>query len=292
MTVEDKKSTNSLFRDVVRKMLKNKIAVISFVVIILYFIIAALAKLGIVATSFDSVYNDLAYEAPSWFHWFGRDLFGRDVLARAIHGSYTALSIGFIAASIAVPIGVTLGSLSGYFGGIVDDLIVWFYTTVDSIPYILLLIALSFVLGQGTENMYVAIGITSWVTLCRLIRGEFMKHKNREYVVAAEALGASHRRRMFVHILPNVFHIILIQYSLQFVYAIKMEVILSYLGLGVEPGTPSWGLMIDDAKQDLARGIWWGMAAATLLMFGLVLSFNLFNDALRGAIDPRLKGRT
>lgn len=292
MTVENKKSTNSLFRDVVRKMLKNKIAVISFVVISLYFVIAALAKLGIVATSFDSVYNDLAYEAPSWFHWFGRDLFGRDVFARAIHGSYTALSIGFIVASIAVPIGVTLGSLSGYFGGIVDDLIVWFYTTIDSIPYILLLIALSFVLGQGTENMYVAIGITSWVTLCRLIRGEFMKHKNREYVVAAEALGASHRRRMFVHILPNVFHIILIQYSLQFVYAIKMEVILSYLGLGVEPGTPSWGLMIDDAKQDLARGIWWSMAAATLLMFGLVLSFNLFNDALRGAIDPRLRGRT
>jgi ABC-type dipeptide/oligopeptide/nickel transport system permease subunit len=167
-----------------------------------------------------------------------------------------------------------------------------FYTTVDSIPDLLKIIALSFVLGRGLASVYISIGFTTWVNLCRLIRGEFLKHKTRDYVLAASALGAGHTRRMFVHILPNVFHIILINFSSRFILGIKTEVVLSYLGLGVEPGQPSWGVMIDDAKLELARGVWWQLAAATFAMFFLVLAFYILTDALREALDPKLRNKS
>ena len=124
--------------------------------------------------------------------------------------------------------------------------------------------------------------------ICRLIRGEFLKHKEREYVQAAKSLGASDARRIFIHILPNVSHLVIINFSFLFISAIKTEVILSYLGLGVQ-GIPSWGTMIDEAKLELARGVWWQLAAATLAMFVVVLSLNIVGDALRDALDPKLK---
>jgi peptide/nickel transport system permease protein len=188
-------------------------------------------------------------------------------------------------------IGTVLGAVAGYFGGVIDELIVWFYTTVDTIPYILLIVAFSFIAGPGLTTVCLAIGLTSWIGHCRVIRAEFMKHREREYVQGATALGASHLRRIFLHILPNTFHLVLINFSLRFVTAIKSEVIISYLGLGVKPGTPSWGMMISDAKLELSREIWWGLAAATGFMFFLVLAFTLFNDALRDALDPKLKSR-
>jgi ABC-type dipeptide/oligopeptide/nickel transport system permease subunit len=146
------------------------------------------------------------------------------------------------------------------------------------------------ILGKGLFAVYVALGATSWVTLCRLIRGEVMKHKEREYVLAAGAIGGGHFRKLFKHILPNVSHIVIINTSMQFQVAIKSEVILSYLGMGVQ-GEPSWGTMIDDAKLELARGVWWQLAGATLAMFIIVLAFNLLGDALRDSLDPKLKGK-
>jgi peptide/nickel transport system permease protein len=154
----------------------------------------------------------------------------------------------------------------------------------------MLLISITMILGKGIFAVYVALGATSWVTLCRLIRGEVMKHKNREYVQAAEAIGGGHMRKLFKHILPNVTHIVIINTSLQFQFAIKSEVLLSFLGLGVQ-GEPSWGVMIDDAKLELARGVWWQLAGATIAMFLIVLAFNLLGDALRDALDPKLKGK-
>jgi peptide/nickel transport system permease protein len=146
------------------------------------------------------------------------------------------------------------------------------------------------ILGKGAFAVYVALGATSWVTLCRLIRGEVLKHKDREYIQAASAIGGSDFRKLFFHILPNVSHIIIINTSLQFQTAIKSEVILSYLGLGVQ-GEPSWGTMIDDAKLELTRGVWWQLVAATAAMFIIVLAFNILGDALRDALDPKLKGK-
>jgi ABC-type dipeptide/oligopeptide/nickel transport system permease subunit len=246
----------SLWADAIFRIKKDKLAVTSFAIIVLYAVVALLAKLEIVAPGY-GLTSATSYAPPSAEHWFGTDIFGRDVLQRAIQGTRIAMSIGLITSFIAIPIGVFLGALGGYFGGFIDECIVWFYTTVDSIPDLLKIIALSFVMGRGIMTVYIAIGATTWVGLCRLIRAEFMKHKSRDYVSAAQALGAGHMRRMFIHILPNVFHIILINFSLRFVTAIKTEVILSYLGLGVEAGQPSWGVMIDDAKLELSRGYWW-----------------------------------
>jgi peptide/nickel transport system permease protein len=221
---------------------------------------------------------------------FGTDIFGRSVLLKVIRGTQVAMSVGVAASIIAIPIGVLLGALAGYFGGWIDDFVTWLYTTFSSVPNIMLLISITLILGKGIVAVYIALGATSWVTLCRLIRGEVMKHKEREYVQAASAIGGGHFRKLFRHILPNVSHIIIINTSAQFQIAIKSEVILSYLGLGVQ-GEPSWGTMIDDAKLELVRGVWWQLAGATFAMFFILLAFNILSDALRDALDPKLKGK-
>lgn len=282
---------NSLWWDAYRSIKKNPIAVICFFVIVAYFSVGVLCAFDLIFPSAFVPNHQDSYLAPSSLHWLGTDIFGRDVFARAVHGIKTSLIVGIAGTGLSILIGTLLGSLAGYFGGLWDDLITWFYTTVDTIPYILLVIAFSFVLGPSIQTLCLAIGLTSWVNLCRLVRAEFMKHRDREYVQGALALGASHARRIFVHIFPNVAHLILINFSLGFVGAIKAEVILSYLGLGVEAGTPSWGVMITDARLELSRGVWWGLFAGTLFMFVLVLAFNLFTDALREALDPKLKGK-
>jgi ABC-type dipeptide/oligopeptide/nickel transport system permease subunit len=132
------------------------------------------------------------------------------------------------------------------------------------------------------------LSVSAWVTVARVIRGEFIKHKSRDYVLAAESLGATNRSRIFKHILPNVSHFIIYFISIQFMSAIKSEVILSFLGLGVQ-GQPSWGVMIDDSKLELTRGVWWQLAAATFAMFFIVLAFNIVGDSLRDALDPKIK---
>lgn len=285
------KMRNSLWWDAYRRLKRNKVAMISFAVIVVYVLLALGAKLGLIFTNVSISDTAHQYGPASWEHIFGTDVLGRDILARAVHGSATALSVGLVSSGISLLIGVALGAMAGYYGGWVDGLIVWLYTTIDSIPYILLIPAITFVLGRGLINVYIALGVTSWVTLCRLIRGEFMKHKDRDYVAAAKVIGASDNRRIFRHILPNVTHLAFVQFGLGFVAAIKIEVILSYLGLGVDPSTPSWGIMLDDSKLELSRPFWGNLIAATIFMFGLILSFNLFNDALRESLDPKLKNK-
>lgn len=279
----------SLWVDAWYRLKKDKIAVVSLAVVIIYSVVALLAFAGVIASDW-AVEVGPSYGGPTWDNWLGTDIFGRSVLSKVIHGTQVAMSVGLISSLIAIPIGVGLGAVAGYFGGWVDDLVVWFYTTFSSIPYIMLLMSFSLILGKGLISIYIALGLTSWVGLCRLIRGEVMKHKDREYVQAASALGAGHFRKLFIHILPNVTHIVIIRTSLQFQIAIKSEVILSYLGLGVS-GQPSWGTMIDDAKLELARGFWWQFIGATVAMFFVVLAFNILGDALRDALDPKLKGK-
>ena len=282
--------SKSLWVDAWHRMRREKLAMLSLGVIVAYSLVAILAKLGAIATPWD-VEVAGAYAAPSFGSLktiMGSDIFGRSVFYKTIQGTRIAMSVGLVTSIITIPIGVVLGALAGYFGGVIDEIIVWFYTTISSIPSIMLLVAFTYVLGKGIFSVYIALGVTSWVTLARLVRGEFMKHKSREYVVAAEAIGAGHLIRIFRHIFPNVIHIVIINLSLQFQMAIKTEVILSYLGLGVQ-GQPSWGVMIDDAKLELARGVWWQLTAATIAMSFIVLAFNIFGDALRDAFDPKLK---
>jgi peptide/nickel transport system permease protein len=281
--------TNSLWKDAFIRLSKDKLALVSLIIVLTYFFVAILSALGFIASNWSQEVG-ASNLAPSMEHFFGTDIFGRSVLLKVIRGTQVAMSVGVAASIIAIPIGVLLGALAGYFGGWIDDFVTWLYTTFSSVPNIMLLISITLILGKGIFAVYIALGATSWVTLCRLIRGEVMKHKEREYVQAAGAIGGGHFRKLFRHILPNVSHIIIINTSMQFQIAIKSEVILSYLGLGVQ-GEPSWGTMIDDAKLELVRGVWWQLAGATVAMFFILLAFNILSDALRDALDPKLKGK-
>ncbi len=301
MTTMFHRYRNSLWFVGARQIRKNKVAVVSLFVIVVYVLVALGVQFHIIAGGYNmknTIRKELApgivrdipisYAAPSWRFLFGTDIFGRDVLQRTLYGVRTALMIGLITSLIAIPIGLIMGAIAGYFGGFVDDVVVWFYSAMASIPGLLLLLALSLIFGRGLKGVYLAIGLTSWVGLCRLVRGEVIKLKNVEYVQAARALGAGHSRIIIRHIIPNVFHLVIINFTLRFCYAIKAEVILSYLGIGVQL-QPSWGNMIQSARQELQRGVWWQFMAATVAMFFIVLAFNLFGDALRDALDPRLK---
>jgi len=281
--------SKSLWGHAFDQLVNDKWALAAFVIVVLYALMSLASVFGLIAADWAKEVGP-SYSYPSAEHWFGTDIFGRSVVAKTIKGSEVAMSVGLVTAIISASIGVTLGSISGYFGGKIDEFIVWFYTTFSSIPYIMLLVSITFILGKGLFAVYLALGLSSWVNLCRLIRGEVIRHKDREYVQAAGAIGGGDFRKLFRHILPNVMHIVIINFSLQFQIAIKSEVILSYLGLGVQ-GRPSWGTMIDDAKLELSRGVWWQLSSATIAMFVVVLSFNILGDALRDALDPKLKGK-
>jgi len=222
----------------------------------------------------------------------GGDKWGRDVLRKTIKGSETSIFVGLAAAAVAVFLGTMFGAFAGYYGRWVDDAFNWFYSVFNSIPYLLLILAVAAVLQQkGTLTIVLILGLTGWTGTFRLIRGEYLKHKGREYVQAADAIGASHARRMFVHIFPNVSHVVLVQLSILTVAFIKAEVILSFLGFGVPVDVVSWGSMLNEAQNELILGKWWQLAAAGTAMALLVTAFSLFTDALRDALDPKLKGR-
>ena len=221
---------------------------------------------------------------------FGADKWGRDVLAKVIQGSETSILVGFAAAIVATLMGTVLGALAGYYGGKTDDALNWFYSIFSSIPYILLVLAIAAVLKQkGVVTVVLILGLTGWTAIFRLVRAEYLKHKARDYVRAANAIGASNMRRMFVHIFPNISHVVLVQLSLHVVLFIKSEVILSFLGFGVPVDVVSWGSMLNESQNELILGYWWQLAAATAFMAVLVTAFSLFTDALRDALDPKLK---
>jgi ABC-type dipeptide/oligopeptide/nickel transport system permease subunit len=224
-------------------------------------------------------------------HLLGTDANGQDVLYQTLRGCRTAFIVGGLTQLIATPLALFFGMCAGYFGKRVDDAVQYVYTVLDSIPTILLLIALVLVLGRGLTNICIALGITSWVGLCRLARGETLKHRDREYVRAARALGVSNARILTRHILPNLLPLIIISVTLGISGQILGETILSYLGVGVDSGTGSWGNMIDAARQELTRDpvIWWTLGSAAVATFALVLSFNILGDALRDSVDPRLR---
>lgn len=283
------KQSKTLLQNAFAKIISEKISLFALIIVAIYFAVAILTSMGILAGEWGKEIGE-SYTAPGAQAFMGTDIFGRSVVLKTIKATETAVVIGVVVSIISILIGTTLGMLAGYFGGLVDELIVWFYTTFSSIPGVMLLVAIAFILGKGTTTIFLSLGLTSWVGLCRIVRAEVMKHKEREYVHAANAIGATHPRKMVKHILPNISHLLIINFTQTFDSAIKAEVVLSFLGLGVV-GRPSWGTMIDDSKLELARGVWWQLAAATLAMFLIVLAFNVLGDALRDALDPKLKGK-
>ena len=221
---------------------------------------------------------------------FGGDRLGRDVLAKAIKGAQVSILVGVSSAVLATIIGTLLGAVAGFFGGKAGDLLEWVYNVFTAVPPILLIFAFAAVFGRGVGSVVLILGLAGWPGIYRLMRAEFLKHAVRDYVRSAEAIGASTGSRMFRHILPNVSHVVLVQLSVYVVGFIKYEVILSYLGLGVGVDQVSWGTMLSEAQSELILGHWWQLAAATIFMALFVTAFSLMTDALRDALDQKLRG--
>lgn len=227
-----------------------------------------------------------------WFHLiFGTDRQGRSISLRAVYSTKVAIQIGAVTALLSVLFGSLLGTAAGFFGGWVDHLVTWLYTTFASIPNLVLLVLLAYMFTGGRFDgtlipVYVAFIVTFWIGPCRVIRGETIKMKHLEYVQAATAIGFSRPYIMVRHILPNAAHLMLINFSLLFIGAIKSEVILSFLGLGVKRG-PSWGIMISQSGSEVINGFFWQIGVATAFMFILVLAFNILSDALQDVFDPK-----
>jgi peptide/nickel transport system permease protein len=267
--------------------MRRRTVVACFAAVAVYALIALLGIFGLLPDYQARV--GAAYQPPagSLALILGTDVFGRSVLYKILAGTKTAMLIGLLVPAIAVPLGVALGAVAGYYGGWVDALVVWLFSVVSSLPEILIVVAISFVLGKGLLAICIAMGAVGWISLCRLVRGEFIKHRKREYVLASRLLGAGDFRVIFVHILPNVLHLAIITASLEVLGAIKSEVILTYLGVGVQDGS-SWGTMISDASGELVQGIWWPLAGVVVAMFFLIYALNVVGDALRDALDPKL----
>lgn len=305
-----------LWAEAFRRLRRNPVAVVALCVISLYGTIAFLDSIGWrqgknaeYRTVVDRLFRrpqERTYSAPlakmttgeanpqplqHGIHLLGTDAVGDDVLYKALKGCRTAVIVGGLTSLIVTPLALFFGLIAGYYGRRIDDIVQYIYTVLDSIPNILLLIALMLVLGRGLPQLCIALSVTAWVGLCRLTRGETLKHREREYVRAAKALGVSDARIMARHILPNLLPIVIINVTLGFSGRVLSEAVLSYLGIGVDPGTGSWGNMIDAARLELARDpiIWWNLTAASVFLFVLVLAFNLLGDALRDAVDPRLR---
>lgn len=294
----------------------DRVGVVALVVVCIYLFIGALETFRIPNEAggtrslldmiFAGIPEERSYSAPfanqiltdtkvppdplrSSNHLLGTDALGKDVFVQTLKACRTALIIGGFTSAIYIPLGALFGIFAGYFRRWVDDVIQYIYSTLASIPEILLLISIMFVLGPGLGSMSIALGVTGWVSLCRLIRGETMRQSERSYVAAARALGQSHWAIVTRHLLPNVMHLVLINFVLGFSGIVLSEAVLSYLGVGVPVGTASWGTMIDSGRSELSRDpmVWWNLIPASAALFGLVLSLNLVGDALRRAFDPR-----
>ncbi len=297
----------------------HRTALVALVVVALYFLCAIGVEIYDIASermNFTPVYAvenaEAVFAPPSGEHWLGTDYLGRDCFWRAIGGVATAVKVGAIAALIAAAIGVVLGTIGGYYGGRCDDFVVWLYSIFAAMPTLLFILAFALLFTRGfltpaliaplralgtalhTEPgmlaVYLAIGLTGWVTLCGVVRAETMKLRDQTYVKAARVAGVGDLAIIFRHILPNLMHLVIIYFTLRFAYAIMTEVIVSYLGLGVQRA-PSWGVMIADGQERLWRGVWWEVGGATLFMFILVLALNVLGDGLRDIFDPRSEKR-
>jgi len=297
----ESRTGRSLWADARRRIVRDTPALICLGVIVLYAVLALLA--GFLYSDWEDSYDyDNLNKAPSLKYPLGTDEFGRSVLAKTILGIKVSMTVGFLTNIIAIPLGMVLGAIAGYYGGKIDDCIVWLFTTLAAVPGIIRVIAFKFafqnvLLFEGTPieldlsgmtGLCLALAISSWIGTCRLVRAETMKMRELDYVMASRAIGTRNIAVLFRHILPNVLHLGIINVSLGFIGAITAEVALSYLGLGVTD-MPSWGQMIVRAKLDLIPGRWWQLASAGTAMFVLVLALNIFGDRLRDALDPKLR---
>lgn len=283
-----KKSSNSRFLYDLQKSTKAKFAIIVILIVSLFAILAP------ILTPYDPVTTDLMVrlKPPVPFrysimsHPLGTDALGRDIWARIVYGARVSLLVGITSVIISGCIGVTLGLIAGYFGGIVDDIIMRLADILLAFPFILLMLAVLAVIGPGLGNMILVLGLTGWVSYARVVRGEVLSLREKEFVESARSLGASNMRIIFKHILPNVVNSVIVVASFAVASTIITEATLSFLGLGVKPTTPTWGMMLSEGREYI-RQAWWLTTLPGLAIGITVLGINLLGDWLRDVFDPR-----
>ena len=291
---EEQKNTNEIIRpsvtywaDTWRRLKENKLAMIGLIAII---IITILAIFGPFVSKYNYFTNDLVNQdmGPSAEHFFGTDQLGRDVLTRVLYGGRISLIIALVASLISFGIGIVYGGVSGYFGGTVDTIMMRIVEGVSSVPFMVVAILLSVVIGQGMKSIIIAIAFAYWVDMARIVRGEILQLKQQEFVLAARTLGASSRSIIFKHLLPNSMGPIIVTLTLNIPQAIFTEAFLSYLGLGIAAPEASWGVLCSDAMnayQIFPHELLFPSLAICVTMF----AFNFLGDGLRDALDPKMR---
>lgn len=278
---------SNFFRDVVwQRFRQNRMALAGAAIVLFMFMMAAAASF----TSIDPAAIDVSksLQPPSWKHPLGTDDLGREVLVRMLYGARISLLVGFVAVGISTLIGILCGALAGYYGGWVDAVVMRFVDIMLCFPTFFLILAVIAFLEPSIWNIMIVIGLTSWMGVARLVRAEFLSLRQRDFVLAAQVLGASDGRLIFRHILPNALSPVLVSATLGVAGAILTESALSFLGIGVQPPTPSWGNMLIIGKQTLGSA-WWLSVFPGLAILITVLGYNLLGEGIRDALDPRIK---
>lgn len=278
--------SNSIWARAGRRMLRDRAGMVALAVVAFYLLVACAVWLGLAGQGWSNIGPD-SFAPVSGEHWFGTTRNGQDIFSRTVYSTRVAFEIGLVVAVSSVVLGALFGALSGYFAGSwLDELILWLKGTLDAIPFFLFVVAVAYAMQGHALAMHLAMIVTFWTTTSRYVRGEVIKLRAMEFVEAARAVGVSQTAIIFRHVLPNTTHILLVQGTIVFVTAIKAEVILSFLGLGVQDGV-SWGLMISQSTNEVTAGFFNNFIAASSAMFVLVMAFNFFSDALQDALDPR-----
>ncbi len=270
------------------RIFRDKLAIVGLIIVLSFFIVSILTPyIAPYDPNIIDVDNILA--PPSWEHLFGTDDLGRDVFTRMLYGAGISLKVGFVAVGLAVLIGVFLGAIAGYYGGWVDIIIMRFVDIMLCFPSFFLILAVIAFMEPSIFNIMVVIGLTSWMGITRLVRAEFLTLKERDFVLAEKAMGAKSPRIIFVHILPNAMAPVLVAATLGIASAVLVESALSFLGIGVQPPTPSWGNILTQGQSVLGIA-WWLSFFPGMAILVTVLGYNLLGEGIRDAIDPRLKG--
>ena len=273
-------------RDTWQRLKSDRYGMTGLIIVAIFAIIAVCVWSGLLGQGWSKVSGN-QFESMSANHWFGTNLLGQDILQRTLFGTATAFEVGLVVTVCSTILGTVLGGLAGWYShGWLDELILWFKGVLDSIPFYLFAAAIAFALQGNPWAMHLAMIVTFWTTTARIIRGEVMRIKEREFIEAARAIGLPGLKTVFRHVLPNTIHILLVQGTIVFVAAINTEVILSFLGLGIHDGV-SWGLMLAESSQEVLGGHFGNFIAAGTSLFLLLMGFNLLADALQDALDTR-----
>ncbi|GAB6934537.1 dipeptide ABC transporter permease DppC [Calditerricola yamamurae] len=286
--------TVTYWQDAWRRLKQNKLAMVGLAIIVL---LAVLAIVGPLLTPYSYEYQDLRQknQAPSAEHWFGTDDLGRDVFTRTLYGARISLTVGVVAALLDLIIGVIYGGIAGFMAGRgkrgeqIDNVLMRIADVLYAIPYLLVVILLLVVMEPGMVPIIIALVVTGWVNMARLVRGQILQVKQQEFVLAAQTLGADVPRLLRKHLIPNVIGVIIVQLTFTIPNAIFIESFLSFLGLGVQAPMASWGTMASEAVGVVFSGQWWRLFFPAFFISLTMFAFNVFGDGLRDALDPRLR---